>query len=91
VTEPVPGTAAGRTAGEIRQYLLTQFNQALRRLGMYGGEIAIRLLADALAFTDRREPQWDEALGSLRTQGRRERGRRAGCLPAPLGRPGPAP
>jgi hypothetical protein len=62
-------TGAGRTAGEIREYLLTQFNLALRRPGMFGGEAAIRLLAEALAFTDSSELQWHEVMEQFRTQG----------------------
>jgi hypothetical protein len=57
------------TAGELRGYLLTQFNQALRRLSMYGGEDALRLLADALAFADARQPEWNQTIAELQTQG----------------------
>ena len=55
--------------GELREYLLTQFNQALRRLGLYGGEAALRLLSDALAFADARQPEWNETIAELQTQG----------------------
>jgi hypothetical protein len=66
----VPDSAPARpAAGEIREYLLTQFNQALRRPGLYGGEIALQLLIDALAFADARQPEWNRAQASLRTRG----------------------
>ena len=54
-----------RGADEIRDYLLDQLNRALRRPGMYGGELALRLYADALGFTDQAEAQvraWHQAL-----------------------------
>jgi hypothetical protein len=52
------GDKGGRTAEEMRNYLLTQLNSALRRPGMYGGEVAIRLFWDAVAFADDREHAW---------------------------------
>jgi hypothetical protein len=55
--------------GDLREYLLTQFNRALRRLGMYGGEDALLLLADALAFADGCQPKWNETLAELQAQG----------------------
>ncbi|MDP4502035.1 hypothetical protein [Nonomuraea turcica] len=33
-----------RSSAEIRAYLKAQLNEALRRPGMFGGEIALRLL-----------------------------------------------
>ena len=66
MSDPTPGRP---TVGELRAYLLTQFNQALRRLGMYGGEDALRLLADALAFADARQPEWNATVAALQTQG----------------------
>jgi hypothetical protein len=38
-----------RTLDEVRGYLRTQVNSALRRLGMYGDELSLILLFDALA------------------------------------------
>ncbi|MFD5922279.1 hypothetical protein ACFVYP_36675 [Kitasatospora sp. NPDC058201] len=48
----------GRTAREVREYLLTQLNGALRRPGMCGGETTLRLYLDAVAFADAAEPAW---------------------------------
>jgi hypothetical protein len=62
-------TAASRTADDIRDYLLRQLNSALRRPGMFGGENALRLYFDALAFTDRREQAWAADLSALRSRG----------------------
>jgi hypothetical protein len=62
------GDKGGRTAEEMRNYLLTQLNSALRRPGMYGGEVAIRLFLDAVAFADDREHAWGEELQTLRTR-----------------------
>jgi hypothetical protein len=57
----------GRTAGEIRTYLLERLNATLRR--PVGGEASIRLIIDALAFVDGREQSWTEALRALEAQG----------------------
>lgn len=57
-----------RTAGDIRDYLLQQLNSALRRPGMFGGEIALRMYCDAIAFTDRSERLWAEDLSALRSR-----------------------
>ncbi|GGT43814.1 hypothetical protein ACFFV7_33245 [Nonomuraea spiralis] len=57
-----------RTVQEVHHYLLTQLNLALRRPGMYGGEIALRLYMDATAFADDREAAWREELEQLRTR-----------------------
>jgi hypothetical protein len=38
------------SSDEIRAYLRRMFNSALRHPGMYGGEIALRLYLDAMAF-----------------------------------------
>jgi hypothetical protein len=60
---------ASRTAGDIRGYLLQQLNSALRRPGMFGGETALRLYFDAVAFTDRSEQAWADDLSALRSRG----------------------
>jgi hypothetical protein len=65
MSDPIP---ARPTAGDLREYLLAQFNQALRRLGMYGGEDALRLLAGALAFADACQPEWNETMAGLQAQ-----------------------
>jgi hypothetical protein len=41
-------------------------NDAVRRVGMYGGEIALELYFDALAFVDRREAEWAAERAGLR-------------------------
>ncbi|MGQ4385176.1 hypothetical protein [Streptomyces sp. SAS_270] len=58
----------GRTAQEVREYLLAQLNAAMRRPGMYGGETALRLYLDAVAFADAAEQVWQEELKDLQTR-----------------------
>ncbi|MGC5011735.1 hypothetical protein ACLQ2R_13310 [Streptosporangium sp. DT93] len=58
-----------RTGEQVRDYLLAQLNATLRRPGMYGGETALRLFFDAMAFTDDREQAWREEQDSLRERG----------------------
>ncbi|MFI6084242.1 hypothetical protein ACIBBB_25255 [Streptomyces sp. NPDC051217] len=62
------GHNGGRTAQEVRDYLLTQLNDALRRPGMYGGETALRLYLDAVAFADASEQEWQQELKDLQTR-----------------------
>jgi hypothetical protein len=57
-----------RTISDVRAYLLEQVNLALRRPGMYGGEIALRLYFDAMAFVDGREQLWAEDLAALKSR-----------------------
>ncbi|MFE0463730.1 hypothetical protein ACFW1A_31205 [Kitasatospora sp. NPDC058965] len=57
-----------RTAQEVLDYLLTHLNDALRRPGMYGGETAIRLYLDAVAFADASEQEWQQELKDLQTR-----------------------
>ena len=59
---------ASRTAGDIRDYLLQQLNFALRRPGMFGAEMALRLYCDAIAFIDRGELQLAEDLRALQSR-----------------------
>ena len=47
-----------RTVADVRGYLLSELNSALRRTGMYGGEMALRLYFDAVAYADEREQDW---------------------------------
>ncbi|GAA2437023.1 hypothetical protein GCM10010191_59840 [Actinomadura vinacea] len=47
-------------AAEIRAYLVDEMNLALRRPGMYGGEIALRLLLRHLLFVERDQDDWTE-------------------------------
>jgi hypothetical protein len=53
----------------VRGYLLQQLNSALRRPGMYGGESAILLLLDAIAFTDGAERPLAGARAALKSRG----------------------
>jgi len=48
----VGSVGGNRSAGQIRDYLLRQLNDALRRPGRYGGELALRIHVDALGFVD---------------------------------------
>ncbi|MFD8392985.1 hypothetical protein ACFV2N_28230 [Streptomyces sp. NPDC059680] len=45
---------------EIRTYLVTRLNDALRRPGMSGGELGIRLVLDHLLFVERRQGAWGD-------------------------------
>jgi hypothetical protein len=56
VTLPTPLAAAD----EIHDYLIDQLNLALRRPGMFGGEVALRGLVDHLLFVERRPEAWAE-------------------------------
>jgi hypothetical protein len=58
----------GRSAADIRDYLLQQLNSALRRPGMFGAEMALRLYCDAIAFTDRSEQLLAEDLRALKSR-----------------------
>jgi hypothetical protein len=58
-----------RTTADIRGYLVGELNSALRRPGMYGGEMALRLYFDAMAFADDREQEWRGELDVLRERG----------------------
>ena len=62
------GDDDGRTVQEVRDHLVTHLNAALRRPGMYGGEMAVRLYLDAVAFADAAEKAWQEELEGLRTR-----------------------
>lgn len=58
----------GRTAREVREYLLTQLNDTLRRPGMYGGETALRIYLDAVAFAHAAEQAWQQELKDLQSR-----------------------
>ena len=60
--------APARTLGDVRAYLLDQTAHALRRPGLYGGEVSLVLLLRALAFTDGREQQWEEEMAALQAR-----------------------
>jgi hypothetical protein len=57
-----------RPVEEVRAYLLDQINLSLRRLGMYGGEMALIVLFDALAHVERRDEQWQSERATLRSR-----------------------
>ncbi|HEY6797445.1 MAG TPA: hypothetical protein VI248_22445, partial [Kineosporiaceae bacterium] len=50
---------------EVRDFERARLNAVLRRPGMYGGEVAIRLLMEGMAFIDGRQALWQEQLGEL--------------------------
>lgn len=54
---------------EIREYLLTMLNLSLRRPGMYGGEIALRLYLDAVGFAHGRADVMEAEISFLRHAG----------------------
>ena len=58
-----------RTVADVRGYLLSELNSALRRTGMYGGETALRLYFDAVAYTDEREQDWRRETDLLHERG----------------------
>lgn len=55
--------------GTLRDYLIRQLNFALRKPGMAGGEIVIRVNCDALAFADSGDGSWREAERALQARG----------------------
>ncbi|GGV42435.1 hypothetical protein GCM10010245_66570 [Streptomyces spectabilis] len=65
VTLPTPLAAAE----EIYDHLIDQLNLALRRPGMYGGEVAFRVLIDHLLFVERQPEAWNELQRSWEEQG----------------------
>jgi len=52
----VPSALA--SANEIHAYLVDEMNQALRRPGMYGGEMALGLILRHLLFAERDQDDW---------------------------------
>lgn len=54
---------------ETRGYLVGQLNSALRRPGMYGGELSIRLIIDHLLHLERGDEAWAEEMQSLESRG----------------------
>jgi len=58
-----------RSSAEIRAHLVEVFNVALRRPGMFGGEIALRLVLDQLAYAERQEQAWADEQRALQARG----------------------
>jgi hypothetical protein len=54
---------------EVRRYHLDRLNQALRRPGMWGGELSIRLFMDDVAFVDGMNELWKQEQDDLRARG----------------------
>ncbi|MEU8622012.1 hypothetical protein [Streptomyces sp. NPDC048623] len=54
---------------EIHAYLVGQLGMGLRRIGMMGGEVSIRILLDHLLFVERRPEAWEEERRTLETRG----------------------
>ncbi|WP_412538708.1 hypothetical protein R8Z50_22990 [Longispora sp. K20-0274] len=54
---------------EVREYHLSRLANALRRPGMWGGEITLGLFLDAVAFIDGRPEEWSRDQDELRTSG----------------------
>ncbi|MFD7408692.1 hypothetical protein ACFV7R_39995 [Streptomyces sp. NPDC059866] len=61
----MPATDTLASSGEIHTYLVTRLNDTLRRPGMWGGELAIRLTLDHLLFVERRQGAWDDEKRAL--------------------------
>lgn len=55
-----------RSAEEIRAHLHLRVNAALRRPGKFGGEAALYVLLDALAYADGLDADWRRELADLR-------------------------
>ncbi|RVX39117.1 hypothetical protein EDD27_1459 [Nonomuraea polychroma] len=53
----------------MRDYLIRELNSALRRPGMYGGELSIRLIIDHLLHLERGDEAWAEEMRSLESRG----------------------
>ncbi|MDP9843420.1 hypothetical protein [Streptosporangium lutulentum] len=58
-----------RSSTEIRDYLVGQLNMALRRPGMFGGEIALQLLLDHLVYTERQDEAWAKEQQAMESRG----------------------
>jgi len=62
-------TLVPRTGEEVHRYLLGRLNDALRRPGQFGGEVALVLLGDVVAHCRSQEKLWQEELDALRMLG----------------------
>ncbi|GHH82634.1 hypothetical protein GCM10018781_67970 [Kitasatospora indigofera] len=61
----MPANAPLASSEQIHTHLVTQLNDALRRPGMWGGELAIRLTLDHLLFVERRQEAWGDEQRAL--------------------------
>lgn len=64
-----PEAVARPTLHEMRQYHVSRLNEALRRPGMWGRELTIRMFMDAVAFVEGLEEVWRHEQEMLRTRG----------------------
>ncbi|MFJ7913101.1 hypothetical protein [Kitasatospora sp. NPDC096204] len=61
----MPATDKLASSGEIHTYLVARLNDTLRRPGMWGGELAIRLTLDHLLLVESRRGAWDDEKRAL--------------------------
>lgn len=58
-----------RSSSDIHAYLVEQLNLTLRRPGMYGGEIAVRLVIDHLAHVENTDDPWPAHRATMEERG----------------------
>ncbi|MEW2354585.1 hypothetical protein [Spirillospora sp. NPDC029432] len=58
-----------RPSSDIHAYLVEQLNLTLRRPGMYGGESAVRLVIDHLAFVEDLDGVWSAHRDAMEARG----------------------
>lgn len=58
-----------RSSPEMREHLVSELNAALRRPGMYGGELGIRLIIGHLLHLERGDTVWAEQQRSMMSRG----------------------
>src|SRR5690606_20849176 len=58
-----------RSSPEMRDHLVSELNAALRRPGMYGGELGIRLIIGHLLHLERGDTVWAEQQRSMMSRG----------------------
>ncbi|MGW5532003.1 hypothetical protein [Streptomyces xanthochromogenes] len=56
-------------AEEIHGYLVDQLNLALRRPGMFGGEVPLRILMDHVLFVEHQPEAWNQLKQGWEEQG----------------------
>lgn len=57
------------SSDDIHAYLVGRLNDALRRPGLWGGELSIRLMQDHLLFVEQRLGVWEEEQRTLTERG----------------------